>query len=320
MKELKELIKLEEYDFPGIGKKQFTDKKSEIYKTRDGKGIFLKQEENVLVHYPTKVGIPAYYEFKEAAMPKKIKAVLMDLDGTSIKSEEFWIWVIEEIIRRLRGEEGFKFSQEDLPFVSGYSVSEHLDYVLNKYCTSVPGADLPVAQKLYFEIVREELDNILRGEGRKDAFIAAPYLKEFLLELKKSGVKIGVVSSGLYEKAWPEMKCVFDALNLGDPLKLYDAIITAGFPIEKGSAGTMGELAPKPHPWLYAEALFALQVDSCEAIALEDSGAGVLSARSAGIATIGLAEGNIEAGGERGLCSFYGKDLKEVLEFIKDIL
>lgn len=40
---------------------------------------------------------------------------------------------------------------------------------------------------------------------------------------------------------------------MGDPRDFYDAIITAGFPLRKGEAGTLGELSPKPHPWLYAE-------------------------------------------------------------------
>ncbi len=42
-------------------------------------------------------------------------------------------------------------------------------------------------------------------------------------------------------------------LGMGDPRDFYDAIITAGFPLRKGEAGTLGELSPKPHPWLYAE-------------------------------------------------------------------
>ena len=41
--------------------------------------------------------------------------------------------------------------------------------------------------------------------------------------------------------------------GIGDPRTFYDAIITAGFPMRDREPGTLGELSPKPHPWLYAE-------------------------------------------------------------------
>jgi phosphoglycolate phosphatase-like HAD superfamily hydrolase len=94
---------------------------------------------------------------------------------------------------------------------------------------------------------------ILDGRGRPNAFTPTPGLKAFLLALKERGIRIGLVTSGLYEKAWPEIVSAFRTLDLGDPRDFYDAIITAGFAIRKGQVGTLGELSPKPHPWLYAE-------------------------------------------------------------------
>jgi len=74
--------------------------------------------------------------------------------------------------------------------------------------------------------------NTLRhwGIGVNDAFFLGgmdkvPFLKEFLLNLKDKGIKIGLVSSGLYEKAWPEIKSVFQELELGNPADFYDGII-----------------------------------------------------------------------------------------------
>ena len=94
---------------------------------------------------------------------------------------------------------------------------------------------------------------ILEGRGRADAFVPAPGVKEFLLALKQDGIRIGVVTSGLHEKAWPELVAAFRTMGLGDPRAFYDAIVTAGFPMRAGEPGTLGELSPKPHPWLYAE-------------------------------------------------------------------
>ncbi len=73
-----------------------------------------------------------------------------------------------------------------------------------------------------------------------------------------------------------------EVMGLGDPLEYYDAIVTAGFSIKKGQAGTLGELEPKPHPWLYAETLFALHIPATEAVAIEDSGASILAISECG--------------------------------------
>ena len=49
----------------------------------------------------------------------------MDLDGTSVRSEEFWIWIIEKTTASMLDDESFKIEDSDIPFVSGHSVSEH---------------------------------------------------------------------------------------------------------------------------------------------------------------------------------------------------
>ena len=63
----------------------------------------------------------------------------------------------------------------------------------------------------------------------------------------------------------------------------------------------MGELAPKPHPWLYAEtARIGLEIPverSDRVVGLEDSSAGVLSIRLAGFTALGISGGNIERSG-----------------------
>ena len=119
----------------------------------------------------------------------------------------------------------------------------------------------------------------MEGRGRTDAFVPAPGLKEFLLALKDAGIKIALVTSGLYEKAYPEILAAFRTLGLGDPQDFYDAIITAGFPLRRGEVGTLGELSPKPHPWLYAEAArvgLGIPFEERESVVgIEDSGAGV---------------------------------------------
>ncbi len=260
---------------------------------------------------------PAIYPLSEATFEPPAEAVLMDLDGTSVHSEHFWMWIIGRAIARLMGDEAFTLAAEDEPHVSGHSVSEHLQYCIDKYC---PGGSLEQARRNYFDITHHEMAEIAAGRGRDDAFAPAPGLKEFLLELKGRGIKIGLVTSGLREKAWPEILAAFRQLDMGDPLEFYDAIITAGERLTRGQTGTLGELAPKPHPWLYAETAYVgLGVkpeQRGKVIGLEDSGAGVVSIRLAGFACLGVAGGNIHRSGVRPLLHAYPDSLPDALPMI----
>ncbi len=211
----------------------------------------------------------------------------------------------------------FKRETEDEPFISGHPVSEHLQYMIDKYAK---GGSLELARRYYFEIVGYEMDEIMKGRGKQDAFTPAPGLKEFLLALKGEGIKIGLVTSGLYEKAMPEIVFAFRQLDMGDPTEFYDSIITAGQALRKGQTGTLGELEPKPHPWLYAEtARVGLGIPferRHKVIGIEDSSAGVVSIKLAGFACAGISGGNIDAAGMDDMCDYRIENLADMLEII----
>jgi beta-phosphoglucomutase-like phosphatase (HAD superfamily) len=234
-----------------------------------------------------------------------------------VHSEHFWIWIIERTTASLLGDPSFTLEAADLPYVAGHSVSEHLQHCIDKYC---PDRRVEEARALYFQHTRREMREILEGRGRVDAFVPSPGLNEFLLELKARDVRIALVTSGLYEKAWPEIVAAFRQLGLGDPAAFYDAIITAGFPLRAGEVGTLGELSPKPHPWLYAEACrIGLGIPFAErarVAGLEDSGAGICAVRLAGFAPVGMAGGNIAESGVRAICHGYCTSFDEVLQLI----
>lgn len=269
-----------------------------ILTPRDRKADFIVYQDKTLCYVKSAMGHPAIYPLPEADFEGPAEAVLMDLDGTSVHSEAFWIWIIERSMALLMENPGFRLESEDEPHVSGHSVSEHLQYCIGKYC---PERSVEEARGHYFAVTEYEMKEIMAGRGKEGAFTPAPGLKEFLLELKGRGIRIGLVTSGLYEKAWPEVLSAFRTLKLGDPLELYDAVITAGQAIRQGQAGTLGELAPKPHPWLYAEAarvgLGLAPEHRRRVVGIEDSSAGVLSIRLAGYAAFGIDGGNISASG-----------------------
>ena len=290
-----------------------------ILATGDDKVEFIVYGEHSMAYVRASTGYPACYPVHPVQIERPVEAVLMDLDGTSVRSEHFWIWIIQLAIASLLGDSRFELEEADLPHVSGHSVLEHLQYCIEKYCPDKPLED---ARAFYFEHTHREMAEIMAGRGKPGAFTPTPGLKDFLLELKNMGVRIGLVTSGLYEKAYPEILSAFDALGMGDPMEFYDAIITAGFPLRPGEVGTLGELSPKPHPWLYAEtSRVGLGIpfeNRGRVIGVEDSGAGICSIRLAGFGSVGLSGGNIVQSGTKGLCDSYCDSLEEVLAFVKD--
>ena len=288
-----------------------------IVTPKDKKVEFIAFENKTLAYVKSSMGYPAIYPVEETKFEGPAEAVLMDLDGTTVHSEHFWMWVIEQATARLLGDSKFKLETADEPYVSGHSVSEHLQYCIKKYC---PTKTVEEARIHYFVITKFELAEILAGRGIENAFTPTPGLKDFLMALKEKNIKIGLVTSGLYEKAWPEIVSAFRTLNMGDPAQFYDAIISAGFAIRKGEAGTLGELTPKPHPWLYSEtARVGLGLDPSrrhKVIGIEDSGAGVVSIRLAGFAAIGIGGGNIVGSGVRPLLYSNCETLSDALPVI----
>lgn len=283
----------------------------------DRKIDIIEFDDKKLCYVKSGMGYPAIYPVHETHFEPRAEAVLMDLDGTSVHSESFWMWVIEQTTAQLMGKPDFVREAEDEPFISGHSVSEHLQYMIGKYAK---GSSLEEARRIYFEIVNHEMDEILKGRGKQDAFTPAPYLKEFLTAVKGEGIKIGLVTSGLYEKAMPEIISAFRQLDMGDPVDFYDAIITAGQALRAGQTGTLGELSPKPHPWLYAEtSRIGLGIPferRHKVIGIEDSSAGVVSIKLAGFSCAGISGGNIEQSGMGGMCDYRINNLMEMLDII----
>jgi beta-phosphoglucomutase len=325
------------YDFPGLGRLDassglaFIDASSDgafregangvgaVARTGDRKVELVGLPGATLAYVSSELGYPAYYPVPALEPERPIAALLMDLDGTTVRSEAFWIGAIRKAMARVSGRRGFELEEADLPFVSGHSVSEHLSYCIRKY---LPGTRLEAARDAYFDVVDFEMGEILEGRGEVDAFSPAPGLKDFLLEVKSRAIRIALVTSGLYRKAYPEILSAFRSLGMGDPKDFYDAIISAGFPLGRGEVGTMGELCPKPHPWLYAEvARVGLGIGPGArgaVLGVEDSGAGICSVRLAGFAPVGVEGGNIRESGTAGLCSAICGGLEELLGLIDE--
>ena len=105
----------------------------EIAATGDRKVEFVSFGNQTLACVKSAIAFPVYYPVYPVSIERPLKAVLMDLDGTSVRSEEFWIWIIQLSVASLLGNPKFELEEADLPYVSGHSVSEHLQYCIDKY-------------------------------------------------------------------------------------------------------------------------------------------------------------------------------------------
>ncbi len=261
-------------------------------------------------------GVTADYEIAPVNFNAPAEAILMDLDGTTLSSEEFWVFIIEQTMKKLIGDDKFSLEEADLPFVSGFTTVDHLNYCIKKYS---PDKDINRAAAIYHRTAEFELNEIMQGRGHTDAFKPAEGLKEFLTEVKAKGIKIGLATSGLDYKAIPEIVSVFKTLKMGDPREFYDAIITGGRRKDVKDYGTLGEVVSKPHPWIYTElAYLGLKIaDASKVIGIEDSAAGVLSLRFSSFAVIGLNNGNISKSGLDCLCYKKADKLSDILKIIR---
>lgn len=269
-------------------------------------------------------GIFPTFSLQKSIIRKPIKGVMLDLDGTCVSSEKFWIKIILETTNFLLAKYGHAkingFSHEELPFISGRTVPEHLMYCIDNYC---PQASLDEMQEVYTELAEDYMIHFNNGNLDSESFVPVDGLKEFLLFLKEHDIKIAIVTSGLYYKAWPELKEAMKTLGLGDPTQFFDAIITSGTLAGKGRCGTMGNAIAKPWPNIYYEAaqIIGFNMDEREHfIGIGDSCSDVGSVRLMGAPFIGIDGGNIRKGGMTALCTEYVTNMNELKTLFEKIL
>jgi HAD superfamily hydrolase (TIGR01509 family) len=182
-----------------------------------------------------------------------IEAVVFDMDGVLIHSEEIWDEVREAYVR----ERGGRYDAEVQRSLMGMSSTEWSRYLHEK--AGVP--DEPEA--INEEVVRRMLEAYRRrlplADGAADAVqrLAARY-------------RLGLASSSNR----PLIDAVLEVTGLGQ----YFATTVSSEEVDRG----------KPAPDVYLEAARRLGVDPIRAAAVEDSHGGIRSAKAAGMRVIAI--------------------------------
>lgn len=179
-----------------------------------------------------------------------MKAVILDMDGVIVDTENHWAEAEKEIYQEATGE------KIDPKQFSGMSIS-------NKYKELSERSGTKVSEEEFFQMYDDRAEAIYTEKAS-----IREGMKELVDELNEDDdLKPGLVT-GSY---WPEY--IIDRFNLE-----FDEVIT---PEEISGNG-------KPEPELYNLMLERLGVEPAEAIVIEDSDPGVSAAKSAGIYCIGL--------------------------------
>jgi len=181
-------------------------------------------------------------------------AVLFDMDGVIVNSEDFWVELeTEEVLPA--AVEGQAVSEGE---ITGINYREIYDYLDERYEVAVDREEwLEYYESAAEEVYTEKVDLM-------------PGFRDLLADLHDRGLRVAVVSSSPHE--WIGM--VTERFGLDGE---FDAVVSAD-DVDADS---------KPEPDVYEHAAREVGVDAADCIAVEDSKNGVKSAKAAGMTAIG---------------------------------
>ena len=186
---------------------------------------------------------------------KRLKAVLFDMDGVLLDSEEF---ICRAGIMMFK-EKGFDVSPEDFLEFTGMGENRYLGGVAEK--NGIPfdlEKDKARTYEIYGEIVR----------GKLEAFEG---VVDFIDRCRQRGLKLAVASSA------DPPKVNINLAEIGIPASTFDTVVT-GLDIEH----------KKPAPDIFIKAAKNLGESASDCLVIEDAVSGVASGKAAGAKVLAL--------------------------------
>lgn len=186
------------------------------------------------------------------ALPASIRAAVFDMDGLLVDTEPLWRVAETELLAR----HGVEFTDADAAATHGRSILASLEV----YAGRIGDADPAVLERELLDLMRE-------------AYAAGPPLRPGARELV--GALRGRVPLAIASNTGEVLvRLALERTGLLDAF----TVIASGFDLGRS----------KPDPTVYRVACEALGVAPGDAVAFEDSPAGVASARAAGLLVVGV--------------------------------
>lgn len=184
-----------------------------------------------------------------------IQAVLFDMDGVLVDSEEF---ICKAAILMFK-EKGVSVKEKDfIPFI-GMGENLYLGGVAEKYGVRI---DLASDKKRTYELYRE----ITRGQLKPLNGVL-----DFIKKCREKNLKIAVATSA------DEIKMNTNLNEIGIPVSTFDATVN-GLEVER----------KKPNPDIYLEAAKRLGVSPVNCLVVEDALSGEKSGKAAGCKVLAI--------------------------------
>jgi HAD superfamily hydrolase (TIGR01509 family) len=180
-------------------------------------------------------------------------AVLWDMDGTLVDSEEYWLSSEQSLANEFNGSWGV---QDGLDLI-GMSLYE---------------SSKVMKAKMGLQLEPDEIINRLTDDVVAQLEVSIPWrpgAQALLRELKKRGVKTALVTMSMTRMA--------ESVANQIPFDAFDVIVA-------GDMVTHGK--PHPEPYLMAARLLGVAPEDC--VAFEDSATGLTSAEAAGTKAVGV--------------------------------
>lgn len=190
---------------------------------------------------------------RPATDPALPQAVLWDMDGTLVDTEPYWIAAEHELVDA----HGGTWTHEDAMSLVGNPLRESARIIRDR-----GGVDLPI----------DEIVAFLMGRVIEQVRAEVPWqpgARELLTALREAGVPCALVTMSYRELAAPVAELAPD-----DAFQ----VLVCGDEVERGK--------PDPEPYLLAAERLGVDIARC--VAIEDSPAGIASARASGAATLGV--------------------------------
>jgi beta-phosphoglucomutase len=186
---------------------------------------------------------------------KILQAVLFDMDGVLVDSEEF---ICKAAVIMFR-EKGLSVKEKDfIPFI-GMGENRYLGGVAEKY-------NFP------FDLVRDKKRTYqIYAEITKGKLKPLPGVPEFIKKCKEKGLKIAVATSA------DETKMLTNLSEIGISASTFDATVN-GLEVER----------KKPFPDIYLEAARRLNVNPKNCLVVEDALSGEKAGKSAGCRVLAI--------------------------------
>lgn len=239
-------------------------------------------------------GLRTRYNVAPLTRPiRPIRGVLLDLDGTSLDSEEFWVSMLSASLVAAGGPPT-GLSQADREHLRGGTTRDHLAYVHRSY-------NLDCGRESFASIYHEVVDaHFFEAPDYEltQSFSLSPGFRELRNYLNEVDIPLALVTNGSEQKARRELEIMAHHLDL-DTADVCTTLWCGTNEPETNVVHPVGLLAGKPHPWPYLEAavvgLGMTAEDLPSVLAVDDTLVGVASARIAGVVPYSFRNSSVAA-------------------------